>query len=54
MRFIIRTYTAPGGGEPMKLVKEKKCGSLVECLKIWMEAMMDFTIDRIQVEVDKA
>jgi hypothetical protein len=52
MKIIIQTYRFQEGGA-YRLVKEKQCGNVVEGLREWMNAQLDFSIDRIRVLVDK-
>lgn len=37
----------------MDLVQQRKFGNIPEALRMWMNAQLDFSIDRIRIEVEK-
>lgn len=54
MKFVITTYrNNPDRPGSFILIKEKRCGTLLAALEVWIKAMGDFTVDRIRVEVEK-
>lgn len=55
MKITLQTYRvntqAPAG--PMRLVYERHYEDLIEGLRGWLNAQLDFSIDRIKIQIEK-